>query len=123
MKPDIEIKCPNCQSKANFYADGTTGEYVLKPSHIGKMSCVKCGMNKKIEIKTEMYFYQIPVDNRILYARTFDNLLILRKYFAENMKMYSDPELDFPKSFYKKRKEIVQLIDKRIKPAGNNGYS
>ena len=123
MNPDIEIICPNCQSKANFYANGTTDEYVIKPKHNGKMSCGNCGANKKIEISSEMYFYQIPIDNRIIYARTFDNLLRIRKYFAENLRMNSDPELDFPKSFYKNRTRIVELIDKRIKPAGNNGYN
>jgi hypothetical protein len=119
MNPDIEIQCPKCQSKANFYADGTIGNYVIEPSHNGKMSFSKCGMSKKIEISSEIYFHQLPIDYRILYARTFDDLLILRAYFAENMKMNSEPELDFPKSFYKRRKEIVELIDKRIKLLGN----
>ena len=114
MKPDIEIKCPKCDSKANFYSDLYTDGLIIKPKHIGKMSCTQCGTNKKIEISSDMYFYQINIDDRILYARTYENLLDLKKYFSENISMNSNPELDFPKSFYKKRFKIVELINKKI---------
>jgi hypothetical protein len=55
-----------------------------------------------------------------LFARNRDSLIRLRDYFKEGYKNSgADPELDFPKSFYLKREEIVKKINSIVeKEAG-----
>lgn len=118
-KPDIEIICPNCNQKAVFFSNEKIGNYVQKPSLQGKVICAGCGLNKSMTINNEMYYFKIPVGNRYLYARTFENLEILKSYFKENKRIQDSPELDFPKEFYKNRLEIIEKIEKKIEQENN----
>ena len=61
-----------------------------------------------------MYYFQIPVGNRYLYARNRENLLVLRKYFDENLTT-DDPNMDFPREFYINKVALIKSIDKRLK--------
>ncbi|MBX2982052.1 MAG: hypothetical protein KF843_05255 [Flavobacteriales bacterium] len=112
--PDIDIICPKCRKRAAFYADEKTWTYKIQIGGKGLAICSSCGLNKKIDFDPDLYFYKIPIKDRFLYARTFDDLLRLRNYFAENKRMNGDPELDFPKVFYENRLELVKAIDSRI---------
>lgn len=114
LNPDIEVICPSCRRKASFFADHQSGLYQIKPSNIGTIQCLKCGFNGKFNCNSKDYYYKIEIGNRYLYARTFENLKILRNYFYENKRRASDPELDFPKLFYKRRLDIIRKIDKKI---------
>ena len=64
MKSDIDIVCPNCQQKAAYFADIKTHNYLLKVGSKGKMSCLNCGLNGKLDFKPEHYFYKIPIKER-----------------------------------------------------------
>ncbi len=113
-EPDIEIICPKCSKKAFYYASGWTNEYISKPKNEGIIKCVNCGLIKNHSFSNTDYYYKIDVENRTLYARNRNNLMRIRRYFDKNLKRSTDPELDFPKEFYKKRMLIVKLIDKKL---------
>jgi len=110
-----DIICPECNSKAEFLSDE---EVVInckyRPSKEGKIICSKCGLIKNSVLNLEMYYFQIPVGNRYLYARNRENLIALRKYFDENLKI-DDPNMDFPREFYINKVALIKSIDKRLK--------
>ena len=108
----IDVICPNCANKALFNSE-YEGDYVKSPSKNGKVTCKSCGFNVPFIFSNKYYFYQIPVGNKILYARTLEDLIVLRNYFQKNFinAEARDPELDFPKIFYIRRKEIVKKIN------------
>jgi hypothetical protein len=111
MEALVDIICPNCSRKAQFHSEWTGG-YVLHPDTNGKVTCLHCGLNKDYVFSNKDYFYQIQVDERILFARNLDSLIGMRNYFRDgHKKPGKDPELDFPKSFYLKREEIVKKIN------------
>jgi len=111
----IDIICPECNNKAEFLSN----EIVVVsctwcPSNEGKIICLKCGLIKNGVFNQEMYYFQIPVGNRYLYARNRENLIALRKYFDENLKI-DDPNMDFPREFYVNKIVLIKSIDKRLK--------
>ncbi|BDS10882.1 hypothetical protein [Aureispira anguillae] len=114
MKPDIEIICPSCSSKAAFYAPTVVRRTCYVPDMKGKVACSFCGCNREHDFTSKDYYYSIPVGRRFLYARTMENLKVLLAYFKENKRRQSDPELDFPKEFYENRLEIVKRIENKI---------
>jgi hypothetical protein len=113
-KIDIDIICPKCKCKAAFFADGKVGTYVIRPSLKGRAVCLNCGLDKSIEVTSELYYFQIAIAGRYLYARTLENLEVLKDYFKAGKKLNSDPDLDFPAVFYENRLNLVQQIEKRI---------
>jgi hypothetical protein len=110
--PDIDIICPSCQKKAAFYGNGTESyNTIVRPNREGKAICVHCSYNASIIFTNKDYFYQIPVGNRLLYARTKENLILLRDFFKEKRKFSGDPDMDFPKLFYRNSAEIIRQIN------------
>ena len=115
-KPIIEIPCPKCAKKAIFHSNEWGGSYIYRPSKEGIVKCSYCGYNKSFLFSSEHYYYKIAVGKRYLYARTRKNLIFLRNYFANTRyKNFNDPGLDYPKSFYKNRLDIVRKIDNKLK--------
>lgn len=82
-----------------------------QPYMDGKASCIHCGYNSTFRFTTKDYYYKIPIGDRTLYAKTFENLLFLRDYFKGKRKINDDPDIDFPRLFYKNRMEIIKKID------------
>lgn len=118
----IIIKCPKCSQKALFKSAWKTELYVLRPELKGDVICSSCGYAGSREFSKEDYYYQIPIKNRTLYARTLENLIAIRDFFLENKKK-EEPELDFPKEFYECKDEIIKRIDQILKDesvSGNN---
>lgn len=115
MNSQIEIICPKCGKKADFFAETTIHMTRIVPEIDGTVICTHCGLNSKHQFTPKDYYFKVPVGKRYLYARTFENLLSLRKYFAENRRMESDPDLDFPKEFYVNRDKVIEGIDKILK--------
>ena len=109
--PDIDIICPSCKQKAAFYGNGEE-QYngIIRPSREGKASCIHCGYNANFTFTNKDYFYQIPVRDRFLYARTKAHLITLRDYFRDHKKT-NDPGRDFPGSFYVNRTAIIGRIN------------
>jgi hypothetical protein len=115
---DIEIKCPVCKKKASFFAnEKVVRNTVVVPSLQGTVICFHCGANKNFTFSNNDYYYQVRVEKRILFARTLEHLLFLKTYFEEK-KRTDDFSLDFPKTFYKSREEIVEKINMIIKKEG-----
>ena len=110
----ITIKCPKCSQKALFRSVWNDDLYVLRPEIKGKVICSSCGYTGSKEFSNEDYYYQIPIKDRALYARTLENLIAIRDYFQDSKKI-KEPELDFPKSFYKYKDEIVKKINHILK--------
>ena len=92
MKADIEIFCPKCKSRADFFSESVVRWTRIVPDIEGKVICTSCGYNKEHHFTPEDYYYSIPVGNRNLYARTMENLKTLLKYFKEDKRL---KELDF----------------------------
>lgn len=114
MKPDIQVCCPVCKEKAAFYSEKIIRFTLVVPDVNGKVVCGTCGLNRAHKFTPNDYYFAIPVGSRFLYARTMENLQDILSYFKENKKHLEDPELDFPKEFYKNKKRIVELLEKRI---------
>jgi len=110
-----DILCPECNNKAEFLSDEEILiDCIWRPSKEGKIICLKCGLIKNSVFNQEMYYFQIPVRNSYLYARNRENLIVLAKYFDENLKM-DDPNMDFPREFYINRVALIKSIDRRLK--------
>lgn len=114
QRPPIEIRCPNCALKAFYYSESITLNMNIVPGLKGKAICSHCGFNSHFEFSNKHYYYQILVGERILYARTLENLIALREYFKEGKKTSGDPDEDFPKIFYQNRDKIIKEIDKIV---------
>lgn len=114
MKPDIDIISPKCSKKAAFYSQTVIRNTRIVPDINGQVICSSCGLNKNFQFSSNDYYYAIPIGNKFLYARTLDKLKDLLMYFKKDKRLNGNPELDFPKEFYKKRLEIVTKIEKRI---------
>ena len=116
----IIIKCPKCSQKALFKSSWNNDLYVLHHEVEGKVVCSGCGYTGSKEFSNKDYYYQIPIKNRTLYARTLENLIAIRDFFQDNKKI-SEPELDFPKVFYECKDEIVKKINHILKdePGGS----
>lgn len=117
----IDITCPNCGKKAAFHAELVPRKYhpiFTTRNDDGYMTCTHCGSNKKHHFTLNDYYYQIEVGDRILYARTLDNLKALQEYFRLHYTNRSyktfEPGEDFPAEFYLRKDEIVRKIDQRI---------
>lgn len=110
-----DIICPECGSKAEFLSNEEVVIFTIwRPSKEGKIICSKCGLIKNGVLDKDMYYFQIPVGNRYLYARNLDNLIALRNYFDGNLKT-NDPNMDFPREFYTNKVALIKSIDKRLK--------
>lgn len=107
---EIIIKCPKCFNKALFKSSWNTNRYVLHPAIEGKVICTNCGYNGSLKFSKEYYYYQIPIANRTLYARNLENLIAIRTFFEKN-KTISELGLDFPKSFYENKEEIIKKVN------------
>ena len=105
---EVIVKCPKCQKKALFKSTWI-GSYVLRPASEGYVSCTYCGHSGKYIFSKESYYYQIPIGDRILYARTINNLIAIKRFFENDMKT-EELYLDFPKEFYVHKKLIIQKI-------------
>ena len=120
MTSNIDIKCPKCSNKASFFSDKEIKQRFIIRSCEGKAVCLKCGFNKKHSFSEKDYYYAIPIKDRILYGRNIKNLVELKKHFKENLKIWEDPELDYPKVFYQNKDEIITQIDKILKKENSN---
>lgn len=102
------------KKKAAFYAPSVVRWTKVVPDTSGKIICGNCGLNKGHQFTSKDYYYSIPTGNRLLYARTMEELKSLLIYFKKNKGLQGDPELDFPKEFYENRLDIINRIEKRI---------
>lgn len=112
----VEVVCPKCTRKAIFHSI-LIGRYVMHPDINGRVTCAYCGFNGIHTFSKKDYYYQIEIGDRTLFARTFEQLMFYRNYFNYKLqeKPRHDPNSDFPKIFYKKRKEIVEKIDQFLR--------
>jgi hypothetical protein len=90
------------------------GTYRIRPSSKGRAVCLNCGLDRSIDFTNDLYYFQIPIAGRYLYARTLENLEILKDYFKEGKRLNDDPDSDFPSVFYENRLDLVQQIEERI---------
>ena len=111
----VDIICPKCGKKAVFHSR-LIGTYKLHPGQNGKMTCTHCGFNSNHTFSGKDYYYKVQVGERTLYAQTLDKLVALRDYFKnyDENKDHHNPETDFPKTFYARRKELIRKIDELI---------
>ncbi len=120
-KIELEIVCPRCTKKAIFHSV-LIGTYKMYPDKNGNVTCTHCGFNANHIFSNADYYYRVSVVDRTLYAQTLDKLILLQNYFKnyDQNKIHHDPNIDFPKTFYKNRKEIVKRIDSILeKEIGN----
>lgn len=78
----------------------------------GKASCIHCGYkHPKLTVVNEDLYYKFPVADRMFYARNKENLIWLRDFFKNHYRSDDESDLDFPKTFYVHRDEIVKKIE------------
>ncbi|KOY86542.1 hypothetical protein AD998_10650 [bacterium 336/3] len=108
----IDVICPKCSKKAAYYAE-RAGTYIQYPKKEGIIKCSYCGLNKNHVFSNKDYFYKINIGKRFLFARNMRGLNNIKFFFENNLK-FTDPDDDFPKEFYKKKKFIINEIQKII---------
>lgn len=114
----IDIKCPKCSNKATFHSK-LVGTYKLYPEKKGKITCLFCGKNGEFNFSNKDYYYQIHIGDRKLYAKSLDDLIIIKNYFEKGLSI-GDPNLDFPKEFYFRKEEIIKKINVIIEKEKGN---
>ena len=106
---NVDIICPACSRKALLSADCEITGYMFRPKKItGKASCIHCGYSHpKLTVVNADFYYQFPVGDRMFYA----NLIALRDFFKEHQNGDDESCMDFPKTFYVHRDDIVRKIE------------
>ncbi len=110
MQTEIVIKCPKCSEKALFKSVLTGDSYVKYPERKGIAICKHCGYNSVISFTQELYYYKIIIDNNTLFARSLDNLILIRDHLQYGIKN-TEPDTDFPKWFYENKVEVIRKIN------------
>lgn len=110
---NIDIICPACSRKALLTIDSKVPDGMFSAKRFaGKASCIHCGFkHPKLTVVNEDLYYKFPVADRMFYARNKENLIWLRDFFKNRSQGDNEPYLDFPKTFYMHRDEIVKKID------------
>lgn len=106
----IDIKWFDCCKRATFHSV-LIGTNKLFPETKGRIACGYCGKNGPFEFTNKYYYYQIPIGNKTLYARSVENLNTIRNYFERGLSSTENPESDFPKEFYRRKEEIIKKIN------------
>lgn len=128
----VEIKCPECGSKADFvgpkqvvkkiYNQGQPPTRILTGKRTGKVSCLSCGLVKQhfIEWPRDAY-YSLSVRNKVLWAWNRQHAIDIRDYLesterVEKLYQYAASLYHIPEIFKiaKNRSKCVDGINKLL---------